>query len=226
MIKLYGTRFFESVQEQLAPGVSISEEGQALSYVKVNGTTYVAPSSALDSSFAGVSIARNSPPATVPVVEEHNVTGGQVTLVKTPKSGQLLVKINGTAATPVVGAPAQGHYSLTNNVLTFNAADEGLPVFVQYVYVPTTEEARQILGDAPYGGLAANLMGTISVMKRGTIATSFFDASQDWTTTLYAKFGDGGLFVPGTANDHIPNVRVKNSPSAAMPFLELDMQTA
>jgi hypothetical protein len=94
---------------------------------------------------------------------------------------------------------------------------------VQYMYEPTVAEARTILGDTPYGGIAANQLGTVGVVKQGVCATSFFDASQDWSDAMYAKLTSGGRFAPATAADGITNVTVKNSPNASEPFLILEL---
>lgn len=227
MIKLNATRFYETAQENLADGVSLSEEGQAMQYFKIDGKTVVAPSDGTGKNFAGISVIRNAPPGTVPVVEESTVdAGGPMTLMRKPRGGVALVSIAGTALTPVSAAPADGEYWIQNDTITFNVAQDGQDFLAQYTYEPSVTEARTITGDMPYGGFAANLMGTVTTAKRGIVSTSFYKADADWTTVVYVKLGAGGVFIPGTDNDHVPNIRVKNTPSSGAPFLELDINIA
>ena len=223
MLQLRNTRLYKSLFENLASGVTISEEGIALTYVKEAGETKVETGVA-GGVFAGVALARNLPPATLPLVEQGVIpVSGAGTLTRSPLAGQFLVKINGVAATVVASAPAAGEVAVTADAYEFNAADAGKTAVFQYMYAPTVTEARAVLGDMPYGGLAANALGTIAVIKQGEIATSFFDASADWSTTLFAKVVAGGMFAPATQATGLPGVTVKNSPSVGNPFLVLEM---
>jgi hypothetical protein len=76
---------------------------------------------------------------------------------------------------------------------------------------------------SPYGGLAANALGTIACIKQGEVATSFFDASADWADALYAKVADDGKFAPATEASGLSGVTVKSSPTAGSPFLVLEL---
>jgi len=91
------------------------------------------------------------------------------------------------------------------------------------MYALSVAEARTIIGDAPYGGLAANALGTLACVKQGEVGTSFFDASADWSTATYAKLKDGGVFVPADAATGLVGVVVKNSPNSGNPFLVLEL---
>lgn len=223
MLQLRNTRLYRSLFDNLASGVSISEEGVALTYVKEAGETKVEIGVA-GGEFAGVALARNLPPSTLPMVESGvipvSATGN---LTRAPMAGQLLVKIDGVVATLVADAPAVGEVAVVADTYEFNSADAGKVASFQYMYAPTVAEARAVLGDMPYGGLAANALGTIGVVKQGEIATSFFDASADWSSAMYAKCGANGYFVPATKASAIPGVIVKNSPTAGNPFLVLEL---
>lgn len=223
MINLKNSRFYETAQEDLAAGVSIQEEGQALEYVRAAGKTVVVPSTGSNKNFAGISIARNAPPLTLPMFIEDVITDGKVDLVQAPIDGTVFLAIAGA---PAAEGSSAGQYTIVGTDAVFNAADEGKKVVVQFTYAPTAIEARGILGDAPYGGQSANLEGTIAVVKRGQIETNMFDTSVDWTDVMFVKLGANGRFVPGTANDRVPNVIVKNSPSAGSPFLLVDLNIA
>lgn len=223
MMQLRNTRLYKSLFENLASGSAISEEGVALTYVKEAGETKVEIGVA-GGLFAGLAMARNMPPQSLPLVESGVISvSGTGKLTRAPIAGQLLVKIDGVVATVVAGAPAAGEVNVADDAYTFNAGDAGKTATFQYMYVPSVVEARAVVGDAPYGGLAANALGTIACIKQGEVATNFFDASADWSTALYAKVVAGGKFAPATAATGIPGVVVKNSPSASNPFLVLEV---
>jgi hypothetical protein len=223
MLQMRNTRLYKSLFEALASGTSVQEEGVALTFVKENGETKVEIGVA-GGKFAGVAIARNMPPATLPLVEEGAIpASGAGKLTRAPNAGALLVKIDGAVAALVAAAPAAGEVEVVGDSYTFNVADAGKVATFQYQYTPSVVEARSVIGDTPYGGLAANALATIATIKQGEIATSFFDASADWSNALYAKVIAGGMFAPATASTGIQGVTVKNSPTAGNPFLVLEL---
>lgn len=225
MIQLRDLRLIKVLNETLASGTVISEEGVALAFVKENGETKVIPSTgAAGEKFAGVAIARNTPPHTVPVVEKvvFNSTG-VATLRKAPVAGQLMVKVGNSALTIVAAATDVTEVAISGTTLTTAAANAGVEAYVQYQFAPTVEEAQTVLGSLPYGGLAANLVNVVSAMKQGSVATNMYDASADWTDALYAKLSAGGKFAPATAATGLANVTVKNSPNEGNPFLVIDL---
>ena len=88
------------------------------------------------------------------------------------------------------------------------------------------ERNREIIRTGTVG-IAANLMGTVGVLKQvQNVGTSFFDAASDLSGVLHAKLGAGGRFVPAKASEGIPGLIVKNSPTADSPFLQLDFNIA
>ena len=226
MLQFQQSRFTKMVPERLATGVTLHEEGQALVAGKENGELVVSPSAGVVGElFAGVSIMRNAPPAVVNIVEDDIASADGFALTRTPLVGQLLVKLGGIIATVVTGTPAAGEVQINGTSVAYNAADAGKTAVFQYAYSPTVEEARTILGDAPYGGFSANMIGSVTVVKQGQIATSFFDASADWTGALQVELGASGKFVPAAGNP-IPGVMVKNSPNVGAPFLVLELNIA
>ncbi len=223
MLQLRNTRLYKSLFENLASGVTIPEEGIALTYVKEGGDTKVELGIA-GGMFAGVALARNLPPSTLPMVETGVIpAAGTGKLTRSPLAGQMLVKIDGVVADVVAAAPAAGEVAVAGDAYTFNVADAGKMAAFQYMYQPTVVEARAVLGDMPYGGLAANALGTVGVVKQGEVATSYFDAAADWSSALEAKIVAGGKFAPAAAGTGIAGVVVKNSPTAADPFLILEI---
>lgn len=230
MLQMQNTRLSRSVPENLADGVIIQEEGSAMVYVKQNGVTKVALSAGTAGEiFAGVSIARYMPPGIVPVFEKITLdAAGKGTLSHAPATGKALFKIGSQALTIVTAAPASAtELEVTGTAIQADVTQAGSVVVAQYGYAPTVEEARQILGDPAYGGLSANSMGTVQVIKVAkNIATSFFDMAQDWTNTLKVKLGANGMFVPATVNDGLQNVVVLNTPNEGNPFLVLELNVA
>ena len=227
MLQFQQSRFTKMLSERLATGTVLSEEGQALVAQKENGELVVVPSTGVAGElFAGISIIRNAPPAAVPVVEDDIASADGFSMTRTAIAGQLLVKVAGVPATIVTGTPAvAGEVQINGTTVVYHAGDYSKTVVFQYLYSPTVEEARTILGDAPYGGFAANLIGRVTVVKQGQVATSFFDASADWTSALQVELGANGKFIPAVA-DPIPGVMVKNSPNVGAPFLVLELNVA
>ncbi len=246
MLQLRETRIVNSQPNDVLTGHIIPEEGLALAYVKEGADTKVQLSTgAQDEVFAGVSFSRNCPPAVLPVVLEGVVNAdAQFVLPRNPVAGQLLVQLSGQSnpQTIVVGAPGGlDEVQVIPLALQFLASTgtppaggaEGLAVRVQFLYSPTVQEARSIIGDAPIGGLPSSAQGSIGVLKNAIIGTNSYDASVDWSNALFVKTlaagGDAskrGVFTVGTAGDHIPNVVVRVAPSAANPFLVLSLNVA
>lgn len=228
MLQLRETRIVNSQPHDVFTGAVIPEEGMALAYVKEGVDTKVQLATGVaDEVFAGVSYSHNTPPAVLPVVLEGTVSvTGTFALPRNPIAGQLLVKVDGAIKTVVAGAPAAGEVQVGSLQLNFHISMAGLPVVVQMMYSPTVQEARSIIGDAPIGGLSSTAQGSIGVLKNAIIATNAFDASADWSSALFVKLAAGGVFTLGTVGDHIPNVIVKNSPSAANPYLVLSLNVA
>ena len=230
MLQLRGTRLLKTAFETLATGVSIQEEGCALVYVKEGGDTKVVLSTGTGTEkLAGLALARNMPPALYPIYEKITLnSSAQGTLTKAPATVnsviQLMLKSGSTVYTIVTTTPAHAtEIELTGSTIQADSSLAGATVYAQYMYTPTVLEAQVLLGMAPYGGLAANALGTVGVVKQGECSTNFFDASVDWTNVMYAKLGAGGTFTAATSSTGIPNVTVKNSPNESDPFLHIEL---
>lgn len=228
MLQLLNTRFFKSVNEELAPGAAVKEEGVALAYVRVNGATFVQPSTGTAGEiFAGLAAIRNLPPDNYPVVETVTVgTDGTFELSHAPVANNFLLKLGTTALTPVAGAPAsETEVKLDGANGLVDVALAGKKIVAQYQYKLTVAESRTIIGDYPYGGNAANLFGFVTAIKQATpVATSFYDASKDWTNALGVVLASEGRLAPAARpSDAIPNVIVKNTPNASNPFLVIEL---
>ncbi len=229
MLQQRETRQVRSRFNPLLSGEVIAEEGIALVYVKEDGETKVKKSTGTAGEiFAGVSSSRNAPPAFLPFVQEEEIgTDLVMQLVRTPVAGQLFVTVAGVAVTVGAGAPADATaVQLTGTTLTFFAGEAAKSVKAQFMYTPTVLEARQVIGDAPIGGLSTTPQGVVGTLTDAQFGTNFYDASVDWNDAFYAKTGPGGVFTVGTLADHTPGVIVKKAPNAANPFLVLAIQVA
>lgn len=209
------TRFHSTEHRDVEPGVIIEEEGVALVYSHVGNKTYVKPSTgAANEVFAGFSLSRNSPPRFLPRVMDNLVVpeSGVVELNRVPLTGQILVKIAGDVQTISANAPAAGTVQLVGSKLFFFTGtpqdgvtpavpgDQGHELYIQFVYEPSVNEARTIIGDAPIGGLPSSYQERIGVTARSeAIGTTCYDASKDWSGVTHPKLGvDGKLTTDGT----------------------------
>lgn len=217
MISQKYSRFVLTEHRKVMSGVDIAEEGKALVYDKEGLDTVVRPSTGAEGEiFAGISLTRNSPPATLPWVGENNVPASlTMQLPRTPLSSQIMVKLNGIKAKLVASTPAAaGEVQLVKDVLTFHVDDEKKAYFVQMQYTPSVQEAAQVLGAFPIGGLAAQAQGVVGVTNKGDIATSFFDPSADFQTALKVRLGADGRFTTGGQGTELDNVVIVTAPSA------------
>lgn len=210
------TRLFLTEHRKVETGIRLTEEGQALVNVKEGNETVVRPSTgAAGEIFAGVSLTRNTPPGTLPWVGEGKVPASlSIELPRLPMAGQILVRLGSDVAEVVAGAPTAGQVQLVGQVLTFHADDEGDVYTVQMQYEPTLTEARQIVGDHPIGGISAAHQGVVGVVTRGELATTFFDASADFSSALRVKLGPDGRFTTTGTGTELTNVTVISAPSS------------
>ncbi len=225
MINQKYTRQFLTEHRPVAPGVSITEEGVALVYVRVPGEAelHVQPSTgAAGEVFAGFSWTRNHPPALLPKVQEGVVpVGGKIELDQVPVTGQLMIRVAGAALTIVAGAPADAtEVQVVGTEVTFHADAVGSGYFAQMQFEPTVQQARQILGDMPIGGLASTNEGIIGVLTRADVATTMFDGAADFgAAELHPSLGADGRLTIGGGGTKLTNVVVVSAPSADVPYL-------
>lgn len=230
MLQLKDTRIIHSLLASVALGVLIPEEGMALVAVKENGETVIKPSAGgVEGPFMGLSYERFAPPATVPAVKSYVIPAGlTVVLPRTPITGQLGVKVNGVQKTVVTTVPASAaQVRIVGDTLTFFAGEAGKTVEATFLYTPTIDEARTIVGDGPFAGLSSAEVGRIGRITFGQVATSCFDASVDWSAALYTKLAANGRFtVAADAEEGLKNVTVMNTPNGNNPFLVIELNVA
>ena len=232
MLNYQHSSFFKTRERAVLPGSVIGEEGVSLVFTKegANGDLEVKPSTgAADEVFAGFAISTNTPATQAPAVEESEEAGATYALNRIPVAGQLLVKLDGTAATLAAGAVAPSAAGTVNvdahGVLYFHADDEALPLFVQYSYELSASEASAITGDY-YGGshnTASRVHNSVGAVSEGVISTDMFDASADFSQTIHPRLGPNGMLTTSGTGTLLTSVIVKNSPSVESAFLELEV---
>lgn len=231
MIQQKYTRVFHTESRPVETGVIIPDEGIALVWAKEGDKTVVRPSTgAPGERLAGFSQSRNAPPLFVPFVQEGKIEGTELELPRTPIAGQILVRVDGKAATLNAGVEpetdAEGKstsVALEDNVLYFGDDYLGRDIIVQMMFEPTVTEARQYNGDVPVGGLPSTAQGIIGLITRGDIATSYFDAAADWSSAITCKLGPDGILTTEGNGAEPHNVVIVSAPTAANPMLVINI---
>jgi hypothetical protein len=231
MIAYQNTRFTKTANAEFVPGADIDEEGMALVWVMWQGQSRVQPSTgAADEVFAGFALSRATPPGFLVKVQEGVVPDagamkGKVQLDREPDQAQLFVRVGSTDITVNVGTGVPGtagEANLDGQTLTFHPDQEGGQFFAQFHYEPSLSEAKHITGDTPIGGNPAVERGRVGLIYDGNpIVISNFDASVDWTGVMHPTLGANGLLTVGGSGTELTGYVIKQSPSAASPYLTL-----
>lgn len=227
------TAITKTNEENLVPGATISEEGQALAFTKVNGETFLQPSLGLaEEEFAGLALARPIPQNFQVKIQEFVLGEDETILARLPHPGQILVKIGGVAATAQNAgdtAPTDaGEVTLNGAELLFAADDIAAKkkVFVQYQFELTASEARAITGDLPIGGISANIRGRAPYIELGDVAITNFDAASDWAANdaFHPRLGAGGILTLRGPGAVLKNVFIKSAPTTEKQYLMLSLK--
>lgn len=232
MLFTQATDIVQTNEADLLPGEVITEEGQALVWVRENGKTFLKVSTgAKGETFAGFAIARLLPPTHQVMVEEFTIDStGRFTAGRLPEAGNLLVKIAGKKAgqDAAEAASVAGNVGVEGSNLYFHKDDIGKKVYVQYGYLLNAVEARSFLADAPIGGLAANQIGRCGYIKLGNIATNMFDFSADWhdDSVLHPSLGANGRLTIGGTGTLLNGVLIKQAPSADRAYAIFEMASS
>ena len=232
MLFTNATDIVQTNEADLLPGEVITEEGQALVWVREGGKSYLKVSTgAANETFAGFAIARLLPPTHQVMVEEITIDStGRFTTGRLPEAGGLLVKIAGTKAEQEAddSSSAAGKVGVDGSNLYFNAADVGKKAYIQYGYVLNAVEARSFLADAPIGGLAANQLGRCGYIKLGNVATNMFDFAADWNddAVLHPSLGANGRLTVGGSGTLLKGVMIKQAPTAERGYAIFEMASS
>ena len=228
------TAITKTNEENLAPGVTIDEEGQALAFTKVNGEVFLQPSMGLaDEEFAGLALARPIPQNFQVKIQEFVLGGDEpIVLARLPHPCQILVKIGGVAATKQnagdTAPKTAGEVTLNGAELLFSAADKAAKkkVYVQYQFELTASESKAITGDAPIGGISANIRGRAPYIELGDVAITNFDAASDWSAdnAFHPRLGAGGILTLRGNGAVLKNVFIKSAPTTEKQYLVLTLK--
>lgn len=217
-------KFEQSTEMLQAPGASFHSEGQVA--VRVAGNTAAgvqASAGAATDVFAGFVIAGTS---ALPFAEP---TYTKVETFLVPATGVVTLSVTPASAGDV------GIYDLTTNAAVTGATVTGAQVSgltagdqvqITYKYDLTVVQRRALFGDIQPGGYVGDTIGQIGVVTRGTVYTSEFDHSADYTkagTTAALQLVAGAdgqvkLGTVGTNGAAIPGYIV-SLPTQDVPFL-------
>jgi hypothetical protein len=148
-------------------------------------------------------------------------TGTEILLYNTTASAYITPQ---TAAAPATGYAQVANGSTT---VTFNSAQAGATVTVQYRYNLTAAQALALTGNGIPGFSPPQVTGVLDTIRQGIVYTDQFDASKDWTTWAGGSgsvlVGNAGQFTLGAtgSNAVVPNAVVVAAPTSTLPFLGL-----
>lgn len=207
------TRSFSSdlKERAIAASATISEEGQCLIYVDAgDGTFACSPStgtaadyatSAENSLVAGFAVTDALKVATNSAVEEFTIPAAAPYTVQLRNQNIILADTyvyNNTAAAVMAQAcplPAATQRCIDlAGLVTFNAAEAGNSVSVQYRYDLTVQEVMEIFHERSINNRAQDFFSSVSLMAgEGEIFTTMYDASQAYAPLANIYSGAGGL---------------------------------
>jgi hypothetical protein len=166
--------------------------------------------------FVGASLSQPLALSAFPKVETLTVNAqGKVVLAKAPIGGTLRV-VNASGAALTAGDPATvtTAYSIVGEEVTVHSSLVGTALTIVYQFVPNMVEARTLQGDTQPGGAASLTTGTVGVIRAGTIYTSEYDTTVDWTApNADVRVGANGRFTIGGNGAVVPNAQVRRIPT-------------
>lgn len=212
-------------------GLSNLQEGQPMVADIENGVGVIRPSTgAADSIFAGFSIFNERViPSVATKVERLTAVGTTLTLSKSPNATSFFLKTTGGTVLAYNVGVAAGQYSVTNNVVTLNAAQSGNTIDAVYQYNLTVNEAIALFGTGLIGPSAVDQFKSVDVVTKGEIFTDQFDHTVDWATLITEASGTvlkaraNGLVSINGNGAIIRDARVIHAPSADLPFLGISI---
>lgn len=226
------SRVTNSTEVFLAPGQTVTAEGQAMVYSpgsSANGV--IVGTGAANEAFAGFVFAGTSayvfPEGTATKSETVLVgAAGSVTLAEKPLSAAAVSIYDLTAGTfPTVTLDTDGQ--------TVTGLTGGDTVKIVYTYNLTVVQAQALYGTVQPGGYAGQIVDQVGIATRGFIATSEFNTGLNWALagsdathaivvgangvlTMGSNTGSAGAVVPG---------QVTRLPDDFYPFLGISFNS-
>lgn len=233
--------FDRQIQRPVATGQTVDSEGLVLRGLLEDGVEVVQPADAGAANYriVGFSVSDNESIASDVVIEsvtipntgaaDETVQLSKTNLVGTAPAVEVMVKradtgVVMTQQTLVGDVNATNEYFVdaATGLVTFDTADAGVAVTIQYRYNMTVLEARLKFFQRSVNNEAGAVFGEVSVGLAGEVYTLMYDAAVDWSDASVAPTsGAGGLVTDGGAGTAIPNAEVTHVPTAERPYLGL-----
>jgi hypothetical protein len=221
MLNYKKSRFTATDVAPIVEGASISQEGLALVVVRGEGQSEIQPSTgAAKEVFRGFSYDRVSAPEVLGHAGESVVDSAKpFDLTRTPMADMVGVFIDGTKATIEAGktASAAGSVALDGMNLHFHSGDDGKEFRFQIHYKPTYEEAI-MYGERHDRGVALpnEVAGSCGLIVGGSISTTCWDPTVDWTDTsvTHPSLGVDGLLTIGGSGTLLDMLIIEEAPTS------------
>lgn len=208
MLNLTASTLHRSYEYPISPEARLTAAGCVLVAGKQTGS--VAPSTGAENEvFVGFSASRPLDIYSAPITENFEVpANGKVNLTHKPEAGTLF--------SPAKESLTAGGAAGTE--VDVGAALAGQIVSISYRYAPTTLETVFMQGHVDAGGAASLNLGTVTTVVAGTIYTTEYDTTKDWSNTEGKIIGCGAngrvtLGTDGEIHTPIPNARVVSAPA-------------
>jgi len=205
--------YFNDIKErEIAPGASITEEGQCLIYTNLDttGQMSVSPSGGNSNEIvAGFAITDALKILTEVAVESFTIPVVSPYTAQTKNANITAVGVSPTVNAPymydnttgppaltyVAGVPGAGQYNITTaGAITFNAAQAGHSVTITYRYNLTAQQTLDKFHARSVNNFAQDYFSTVSVgALEGEIFTSMFDTNQAYSLLTPIYSGASGL---------------------------------
>ena len=208
-----------STELPIAASAVIAAEGQALVSDNTAGVFGVKPSAGSSDNFIGVAASQQIALTSFPKVEAKVVPNTDaVTLARTPSASTLAVYDETTSTLLTVTT----HYTVSGTTVTMvDNTYRGHTLRLTYKFAPNAVEARAIQGDVYPGGAAGTSIGQVGVIQKGTVYTTEFNSTVDWSAAgITVKTGANGLFTIGGSGATVDAVIVQ-VPNTTNPYLGL-----
>lgn len=234
------SHFQLQLQKEVATGATVDREGILLASALESGVEKVSVAGAAGSlQVVGFAVSDNEDIATTVARETVTIpnTGAADEVVQLSNTNivgsgatvEVMVKRNDNG-TVMTAQATVGAVDATNEffvdpaagTVTFDTADAGVSVDIQYRYNLTVLESRLRFFERNVNNQAGAIFNEVSVAMKGEIETYEYDASVDWSGSVTPTTGAGGLLTDGGGGTDVSaKVVVIKVPSADSPTLGL-----
>jgi hypothetical protein len=222
MLYLNKSRIVSSKPMKVSPGVTITDEGQALVIVNSSGEATVKPSTGgAGEVLAGFAAFERRAPTQLATVLRYVGTGAiQTFLIPNYINGSALITKNGgqaLAGTPEASIASDGTVTLTTN------ATAGMIIEVTAAYIPTVQDIERLVGSIWQTSTVLTAGAQVGCCYMGELWISNFDTAVAWVAGAIPKLGPNGILTTGGSGTPI-NGFVTHAPTVAQPYLGIDLR--